>query len=79
MSFGKVHPILSITLLCPFEGDMIAKCQEHHLLLLPPIICDGIKEYEFEKILNSQIFCRKVGYLVCWKGYGVEEDKWHPT
>ena len=56
----------------------MAECQEHHLPLPPPIICDGIEEYEVEKILNSQILCRKVEYLVCWKGYGVEEDEWCP-
>ena len=43
-----------------------------------PTLRDGIKEYKVEKILDSQILCRKVEYLVHWKGYGVEEDKWHP-
>ena len=42
------------------------------------IICDGIKEYEVEKFLDSRILCRKVEYLVHWKGYGVEEDEWCP-
>ena len=27
-SFGKTHPIFSVTLLCPFKGDSIAECQE---------------------------------------------------
>jgi len=35
-----------------------------------------IQEYEVEKILDSQLFHGRVEYLVCWKGYGVEEDKW---
>ena len=29
-SFGKVHPVFSVTLLHPFEADPIAKHQEHH-------------------------------------------------
>ena len=37
-----------------------------------------IKEYEVEKILDSRILHGNVEYLVCWKGYGVEEDKWFP-
>ena len=78
MSFSKVHPVFSVTLLCPFEGDPIAKCQEHHPLPPPPIIHNGIEEYEVKKILNGQILCGKVEYLVHWKGYGVEEDEWHP-
>jgi len=79
MSFGKVHPVFSVTLPRPFEGDPIAGHQEHHLPPPPLIVRNGIKEYEVKKILNSQILCGKVEYLVCWKGYGVEEDEWCPT
>ena len=79
MSFGKIHPVFSVTLLRPFEGDSIAEHQEHHPLPPPPIIRDYIKEYKVEKILDSQILCGKVEYLVCWKGYGVEEDEWRPV
>ena len=57
MSFSKIHPVFSVTLLCPFEGDSIAKHQECHPLLPPPIICDGIKEYEVTKTLDSWILC----------------------
>ena len=78
-SFSQIHPVFSVTLLQPFEGDLIAKHQKCHLPPPPPIIHDGVKEYEVEKILDSWIFCRKVEYLVCWKGYGVKEDEWHPT
>ena len=78
-SFGNIHPVFSVTLLRPFEGDSIAKRQECHPPPPPPIVRDGIEEYEVEKILNSQIFRGKVEYLVCWKGYGVEEDEWCPV
>ena len=78
VSFGNIHPVFSVTLLCPFEGDLIAKRQERHPPPPPPIFHDGIEEYEVEKILDSQIFRGKVEYLVCWKGYGVEEDEWRP-
>jgi len=78
-SFGKVHPVFSVTLLRPFEGDSIAKCQERHPPLPPPIVHDSIKEYKVKTILNHWTFHGKVEYLVLWKGYGVEEDEWHPT
>ena len=78
-SFGQVHPVFSVTLLCPYDDDPITECQERHPPLPPPVVCDGIEEYEVEKILDSQIFCRKVEYLVRWKGYGVEEDEWQPS
>ena len=64
-----------VELLHPFEGDSIAEHQERHPLPPPPIVRDGIKEYEVEKILNSQILHRNIEYLVCWKGYDVEEDE----
>ena len=78
-SFGQVHPVFSVTLLRPYDNDPITKCQECHPPLPPPVVCDGIEEYEVEKILNSQIFHGKVEYLVRWKGYGVEEDEWQPS
>ena len=77
-SFSKIHPVFSVTLLHPFKGDSIAKRQELHPLPPPLIIHNGIEEYKVEKILNSQILHGKVEYLVCWKGYGVEEDEWCP-
>ena len=78
-SFGNIHPIVSVTLLRPFKGNSIAKRQERHPPPPPPIVRDGIEEYEVGKILDSRIFRRKVEYLVCWKGYGVEEDEWRPV
>ena len=75
-SFGQVHPVFSVTLLRPYDDDPITERQECHPPPLPPVVCDSVEEYEVEKILNSWIFCRKVEYLVHWKGYRVEEDEW---
>ena len=74
-SFGQVLPVFSVTLLHPYDDDPITERQERHLPPPPPVVHDGIEEYEVEKILDSRIFRRKVEYLVCWKGYGVEEDE----
>ena len=78
-SFGQVHPVVSVTLLHPYGDDPITERQERHPPPPPLVIRDGIEEYEVEKILDSQIFCGKVEYLVRWKGYGVEEDEWQPS
>src|SRR5882672_2339179 len=45
----------------------------------PPVICDGVEEYEVEYILDSRIFQGKLEYLICWKGYDIEEDEWRPS
>ena len=58
---------------------MIAERQECHPPPPPLIVRNGIEEYEVEKILDSRIFHGKVEYLVRWKAYGVEEDKWRPV
>ena len=58
-SFGQVHPIFSVTLLRPYDDDPITKRQERHPPPLPPVVHDGIEEYEVEKILDSP-----VGYSV---------------
>jgi len=44
----------------------------------PPVIHDGVKEYEVEHILDSWVFWGKIEYLVHWKRYGIEEDEWRP-
>ena len=74
LSFGHIHLVFSVTLLRPCHADTIAK---HIQKDLPPlVIYDGVKEYKVEQILDSPVFRGKLEYLVCWKGYGIEEDKW---
>src|SRR6266481_755817 len=78
-SFGQVHPVFSVTLLRPYAADPIPEREEHHPPPPPPVIRDGVEEYKVEKILDSRLFRGKIEYLVCWKGYGVEEDEWRPV
>jgi len=79
---AQVAPVLwssSPCILChptlPYETDLIPKCEKCHPPPPPLVICDGVEEYEVEKVLDSQLFHRRIEYLVHWKGYGVEEDK----
>src|SRR5882724_11870720 len=76
-SFGQTHPVFSVTLLQPYNADMITEQVQHDPP--PPVIHDGVEEYEVELILKSQILRGKLKYLVHWKGYGIEEDEWRPS
>jgi hypothetical protein len=43
----------------------------------PPVEIDGEDEYFIEAILESQIHCCKLQYLVKWVGYDMPE--WEPA
>src|SRR5882724_11776806 len=69
--------MFSVTLLRPYNADMITKrvqCDPP-----PPVVHNHVKEYKVELILDSRILQGKLEYLVRWKGYGIEEDKWRPS
>src|SRR5882724_68357 len=76
-SFGCAHPIFLVILLRPYNTDTIPE----HVQCDPPlpVVQDRVKEYEVEQIIDSQVFRGKLEYLVCWKGYGIEEDEWRPA
>ena len=40
----KLPPVFSVTLLRPYETDLIPKCEKCHPPPLPPVVCDGVKE-----------------------------------
>jgi len=73
LSFSQTHPVFSAMLLRPYNADTITKCVQHDPP--PPIVHDGVEEYKVEQSLDSQVFRGKLEYLVCWKGYGIKEDK----
>src|SRR5882724_10363631 len=72
-SFSQTHPVFSVMLSRPYNADTITEWVQHNP---PPVVKDGVEEYEVEQILDSQLFRGRLEYLVHWKGYGVEEDKW---
>ena len=76
-SFGRTHPVFSVNLLCPYEKDLIP--ERHAQPPPPPIIRDGVPEYEVERILDSRIHRGRLEYLVRWKGYGAADDLWLPA
>jgi hypothetical protein len=37
---------------------------------------EGEEHYEIEKILDSRVLRQKLHFLVKWRGYGYEDNKW---
>jgi transposase InsO family protein len=73
-----IHPVFHVSLLKPykrnppeFEGREIARP--------PPVIVEGEKEYEVEKILDKRVHRRRTEYLVKWRGYDQFESTWLPA
>jgi len=42
----------------------------------PPVIINEEKEYEVEEVWKHRTRGWRMQYLVHWKGYGNEHDKW---
>jgi hypothetical protein len=68
------HPVFNEKLLTPYvppEADHQKKPPPP-----PPEIVDGEEEFEVEAILDSRKMGRGTQYLVHFKGYSPEEDRW---
>jgi len=69
----KVHPVippdrLRKAAMNPVPGQIVDPP--------PPIVVDGEKEYEVERILAVRLHCRKLQYKAKWVGYD-DDPKWY--
>ena len=71
-----VHPIVSISSICPYMPDNIA---EHLQPLQPgPIIVNDQEEYEVKEVLDSRFRWGKLWYLVKFIGWSHSDNMWLP-
>jgi hypothetical protein len=61
---------------CFTENDTILFPSCKHASPGPIMMSDGMEEYVIDKIIDEQHRGRGHQYLVCWVGYGPEEDQW---
>jgi len=71
-----IHPVVSVTNVCPYIPDRIAECQaDPHP---GPDIVNGGEEYEVEKILDSRYRYGRLWYFVKFSGWPNSENEWLP-
>ena len=68
----RIYPVVNVSRVWLYKPQV-----EGQKKILPkPVIIEGEKEFEVEKILNKRIVKGKKKFLVRWKGYTVEKDTW---
>jgi len=66
----KIHPVFHVSLLKPYKASGSVQPP-------PPILIDGVEEFEVEQILQSRPHrSGKEEFLIKWKGYGFEHCTW---
>ena len=69
----KIHPVFHTSLLLPYRENTIPDRIQPPP---PPVVVNGRKEYEVEKILDTEVIGGKTHYYVRWKGYDQSADSW---
>jgi hypothetical protein len=72
--YSRVHPVFGVIKLMPAPPDPVEGRPRR--IVPPPVLVDGVEEYEVESILNSRVMRRTLQFLVRWKGYGYEDISW---
>ncbi len=81
----RIHPVFSVAQLEPAPPPTEDPFGRPFLSNPPPVFVEGdtdnMKSFEIERLLNKRQIKkgkgRAIEYLVCWKGYGPEWDRWY--
>ncbi|ESK83986.1 hypothetical protein Moror_7489, partial [Moniliophthora roreri MCA 2997] len=72
----KVYNIFHVNCLSLWKGNEINSQQAP----APEAVeVEGEEQHLVEEVLDSQIYRKKLQYLVRWEGYGEEKDSWEPV
>src|SRR5258707_13182857 len=69
----NIHPVISISSICPYMPDDIAECPQP--LQPSPIIIDNQEEYEVEEVLDSSFRWGKLWYLLKFIGWSHSDNQ----
>ena len=72
-----IHPVFNETLLHPYHVPAFDAQRTDPPP--PPDIIDEHEKYKVKRILDAQVCCGKVQYLVKWKGYPDVDNLWIPV
>jgi len=72
----NIHPVISISSICPYFPDEIAECPQP--LQPGPVTINDQEEYEVEGILDSRFRWGKLWYLVKFVGWSNLDNMWLP-
>ena len=81
----RIHPVFSVAQLEPAPPPALDPFSRPIPSEPPPVFVEGdtdtLKSFEVERLLNKRLVKRRKGrnikYLVRWKGYGPEWDRWY--
>ena len=68
----RIHLVVNVSRIHKYVGQVEGQKKKQPA----PVIIEGEKEWEVERILNKQRVRGKDKYLVCWKGFTAESDTW---
>jgi hypothetical protein len=60
----------------PFHAPTFRSQEKIPLRPEPELSSEGHEEYEVREVLDQRRTGSKVEYLVCWEGYGPEDNTW---
>jgi len=75
----NIYPTFHTLEVLPFvESDLLLFPSQKFLEPVPIVTEDGEEEFFIEKILDARRRGRGYQYLIRWRGYGQEHDRWLP-
>jgi hypothetical protein len=73
--YSQLHPVFLVMKLKLAKPDPFPGCPRHDEP--PPVLQpDGDERWEVDEILEGRVQYSSLWYMVRWKGYGPEHDKW---